>query len=118
MATTVLLRSNSTRLINIVQEGAGRNVMTYGIAKEDHEVQTSPQIYARTGGVLYLIIIVGGIVGHAFIRDRLIVPGDATATAANIRSLESLWRFGIAAELFMLICTVALALILFVLLRA
>jgi len=92
--------------------------MTYGIAKEDHEVQISPQIYARTGGVLYLIIIVGGLFGHAFIRDRVIVPGDATATAANIRSLESLWRFGIAAELFMLICTVALALILFVLLRA
>jgi uncharacterized protein DUF4386 len=27
---------------------------------EDHEVQTSPQIYARIGGVLYLIIIVIG----------------------------------------------------------
>jgi hypothetical protein len=79
--------------------------------------ETSPQIYARIGGILYLIIIVAGLFGHAFIRDRLIVSGDATATAANIRSLESLWRFGIAAELFMLICTVALALILFVLLR-
>jgi Domain of unknown function (DUF4386) len=45
------------------------------------------------------------------------VSGDATATAANIRSLESLWRFGIAAELFMLTCAVSLALIFFVLLR-
>ena len=84
---------------------------------EDHEIQTSPQIYARIGGVLYLIIIVGGLFGEAFIRNRLIVSGDATGTAANIRSLESLWRFGIAAEFFMLACTVCLTLIFFVLLR-
>src|SRR5215831_15111687 len=49
--------------------------------------------------------------------DELIVSGDAAATAANIRSMESLWRFHIAAELFLLICAVALLLILFVLLR-
>ena len=67
--------------------------------------------------MLYLIIIVIGLFGEAFVRDKLIVSGDATATAANIRSLESLWRFHIAAELFLLICAVALLLILFVLLR-
>jgi Domain of unknown function (DUF4386) len=49
-------------------------------------VETSPQTYARTGGVLYLIIIVVGLFGEAFVRDRLIVSGTATATAANIRS--------------------------------
>src|SRR5690349_10840226 len=80
-------------------------------------VETSPQAYARTGGVLYLMIIVVGLFGEAFVRDRLIVSGDATATAANIRSVESLWRFHIAAELFLLFCAVALLLILFVLLR-
>src|SRR5712691_6101246 len=83
----------------------------------DVNVETSPQTYARIGGVLYLIIIVVGLFGEAFVRDRLIVSGDATATAANIRSMESLWRFHIAAELFLLICAVALLLILFVLLR-
>ena len=80
-------------------------------------IETSPQLYARIGGVLYLIIIVIGLFGEAFVRDRLIVSGDATATAANIMSHESLWRFHIAAELFLLICAVALLLILFVLLR-
>lgn len=29
-----------------------------GADMENHEVQTSPQVYARTGGVLYLITIV------------------------------------------------------------
>jgi Domain of unknown function (DUF4386) len=80
-------------------------------------VETSPRLYARIGGVLYLIIIIIGLYGEAFVRDRLIVSGDAAATAANIRSMESLWRFHIAAELFLLICAVILLAILFVLLR-
>jgi hypothetical protein len=83
----------------------------------DHTFETSPQLYARIGGVLYLIIIVLGLFGEAFVRDRLIVSGDATATAANLRAMESLWRFHIAAELLLLICAVGLLLILFVLLR-
>ncbi len=80
-------------------------------------VETSPQLYARIGGALYLIIIIVGLFGEAFVRDRLIVSGNAAATAANIMSHESLWRFHIAAELFLLICAVALLWILFVLLR-
>ncbi len=80
-------------------------------------IETSPQLYARIGGALYLIIIVIGFWGEMFVRDKLIVTGDAAATAANIMSHESVWRFHIAAELFLLICAIALLLILFVLLR-
>jgi hypothetical protein len=83
----------------------------------DREVETSPRALSRIGGVLYLIIIAIGLFGEAVIRNRIVVPGDATATAANLRSMESLWRFGIAAEFFLLICTVVLTLILYVLLR-
>src|SRR3984893_9218422 len=64
---------------------------------EEHQIEVSPRVLARIGGVLYLIIIVLGIVGEAFVRGRIVVPGDATVTAANLRSMESLWRFGIAA---------------------
>jgi hypothetical protein len=35
--------------------------------------RTSPQLYARIGGVLDLIIIVIGFLGEFFVRDRLIV---------------------------------------------
>jgi hypothetical protein len=84
---------------------------------EEHQIEASPRVLARIGGVLYLIIIAVGLFGEAFVRGRLIVSGDATATAANIRSQESLWRFGIAAELFLLICAVVLAVIFYVLLR-
>lgn len=84
---------------------------------EAHQVEASPRALSRIGGVLYLIIIVVGLFGEVFVRDRLVVAGDANATAANIRSHESLWRFHIAAELFLLICAVGLLLILFILLR-
>ncbi len=80
-------------------------------------VETSPQVYARIGGVLYLITIVLGAVGQLFIRGRIVVSGDATTTAANLTAMESLWRLGIASELFLGICTIALTLILYALLR-
>lgn len=83
----------------------------------DRTIESSPQLYARIGGALYLLIIVIGLFGEAFVRDKLIVSGDATATAKNIMASESLWRFHIAAELFLLICAIVLLMILFVLLR-
>jgi hypothetical protein len=83
----------------------------------DHEVETSPQVQARIGGVLYLIIIFLGLFGEAFSRGKLIVAGDATATAHNILASELLWRLGIAGNLVHLVCAVVLSLIFYILLR-
>ena len=80
----------------------------------NHEVQNSPQIYARLGGVLYLLIIAIGLFGEVFIRSRLVVSGDATATVERIKSAEFLWRAGIAGELLLLICASALTLIFYI----
>jgi hypothetical protein len=83
----------------------------------NHEVEISPQVYARIGGVLYLIIIVTGIFGEVFVRDALVVSGNATATANNIMASPLLWRLGIAGDLVEHVCDVALMLIFYVLLR-
>jgi hypothetical protein len=64
----------------------------------NYSIENSPQVYARLGGALYLIIIVLGIFGEAFVRGRIVVSGNAAATAANLASMEELWRFGIAAR--------------------
>jgi len=77
----------------------------------------SPRTYARVGGLLYLFIIVAALFGEAFVRGKLIVPGDAAATAGNILGSEALFRAGLAGELLTCVCDVALALILFVLLE-
>jgi hypothetical protein len=79
--------------------------------------EVSPQALSRIGGVLYLIIIAIGVFGELIVRGRIVVSGDAAATAANIRSMESLWRFGVAAEYVLLICGISLVPIFLILLR-
>jgi hypothetical protein len=81
------------------------------------KVETSPQIYARIGGVLYLILILVGMFAVIFVRDRLIVAGDATATANNIMASPLLWRIGISADIIMHVCDIPIMLIIYILLR-
>ena len=80
-------------------------------------VEASPQVYARIGGLLYLIIIVAGITGELFVRGSMVVSGDAAATANNVVASPLLWRAGIAGDLVMHICDVGLMLVFYVLLR-
>jgi len=77
----------------------------------------STQSYARIGGVLYLFIIAAGLFAEAFVRDRLVVPGDAAATASNITDHAFLFRLGVAADLSTFLCAVALTIIFYVLLK-
>jgi hypothetical protein len=77
----------------------------------------SPRTLARIGGALYVFIIVAGVFGELFVRDALIVSGDAAATAANIAAHEGLWRLGIAGDLAMHIADLPLLLIIYLLLR-
>lgn len=79
--------------------------------------EADPRRLARIGGALYLAIIAIGVVGELVIRGSVVVPRDASATAANLRSMETLWRVGIAAEFVLLICGTALTLVLYLLLR-
>jgi len=79
--------------------------------------ESSPQTYARAGGLLYLVIIVAAAFGEIFVRNSLIVWGDAAATASNILGSETLFRVGVVGEMLTCVCDVALAMILYVLLR-
>jgi hypothetical protein len=83
----------------------------------DRTVKISPLVYARIAGVLYLINIAYGLFGELFVRARLVVPGDAVATAHRIMASESLFRFGIAGDLIMHITDIPMAVIFYVLLR-
>lgn len=69
--------------------------------------------YARLAGVAYAVIIVAGLFAEFLVRGRLVVAGDAAATIANITAAESLYRFGFAADLVMVLCDVFVAWALF-----
>jgi len=80
-------------------------------------IETSPQTYARIGGMFYLFIIVAALFGEVFGREKLIVGGDAAATAANILGSDMVFRVGLAGEMLTCVIDVALAMILYVLLK-
>lgn len=75
------------------------------------------QRYARVAGLLFLISLVAGGIGEAYVPSKLVVAGDAAATVANIASHDLLYRIGFATFLMESFCDVTLALIFYVLLR-
>lgn len=76
----------------------------------------SPMALARVAGLLYLIIFLMAPFAEFFVREGLIVAGDASATAANIRADEGLFRAGFVTDLIVFVIEVAQAAVLFVLL--
>jgi len=53
----------------------------------------------RFAGLLYLLTSIVGFFAMGYVPDKLIVSGNAAATANNISASETLFRLGIAAEL-------------------
>jgi hypothetical protein len=62
-------------------------------------VEAAPQLHARLAGVSYLLGSLVSVFGQMIVLDRLVVSGNAAATAANILSQESLFRLGFASGL-------------------
>ena len=54
-----------------------------------------------------------GPFAQTFVRDQLVVPGDAAVTATNIVEHASLFRLGIAADVFTFVSAVVLTVILY-----
>jgi len=73
---------------------------------------------ARVAGLLYLVLAIPAPIGLMYVPSKLIVSGDATATADRIRASESLLRIGIASELFPQIIFIFLVLALYRLFKA
>ena len=73
---------------------------------------TSPMVYARIAGVLYILIAVLSGFVHFYVRGELVVPGDATTTANNIMASAGLFRVHIAAELVILLSEIVLLVLL------
>lgn len=80
-------------------------------------MEMSPPVMARVAGLLYLLIIVCGIFSEAAVRSVLVVAGDAAATAQNISASAGLFRLGFLADIIMLLCDVAIAVLFYLLLR-
>ena len=59
---------------------------------------------ARLAGILWLLMIALGLFAQIGVREALIVPGNATATAPNIMANTFLFRLGFVSDLAMIVC--------------
>jgi Domain of unknown function (DUF4386) len=82
-----------------------------------HATGTSPQVYAKVAGVIWLIVAILAPFAEFFVRQGLIVPGNVAATGDNIVASQSLFRAGFATDLVVFVIEVALAAVLYVLFR-
>lgn len=72
---------------------------------------------ARFAGLLYLLACLPAPFALLYVPGKLIVPGDATATANHVRASETLLRLGMAGELINAIAFIFVVLALYRLLK-
>ncbi len=71
----------------------------------------------RFAGLLYILMSIPGFFAMVYVPSKLIVHGNATATANNISASETLFRLGIAAQLIGMAGFIFVALALYDLLK-
>jgi len=74
-----------------------------------HHSDRAPVFYARIAGFIYLFAMALGIFNQSFVLDRVVVDGDAAATAHNIGASVGLFRLGIAADVVTFVSDVVIA---------
>lgn len=74
---------------------------------------TNPRLAARFAGFFYLVIMVAAPFAEIFVRGGLHVRGDGAATAANILASEQLWRLAFSADVIVVLCDTAVAILLY-----
>ena len=83
----------------------------------DMNDQISPTTLARWIAALFLATILGGVFAQGFVSERLIVFGDAAATATNILTHKSLFQLGFTVYLIEMACQIAITALFYDLLK-
>ena len=78
----------------------------------------NPKKTARIAGLFFLSMVIFGLFSEIFVRQKLIVTGDAVATASNILSNIFLYRLAIASDILMSLSYLFTALALYCLLES
>ena len=78
-------------------------------------VGTSPMVYARVVGALYLLLFFVGPVAFFMGRTSVVAPGDPAATVDNLMASESMFRLGMVAETVIVLVEIVVSAILYVL---
>ena len=77
----------------------------------------APKRTARFTAVLSLLTLLTGVFAQFFVSDRLIIPGDATATATHIAQSRGLYQWGFTIYMVEMALQVAATVLFYMLLR-
>ena len=77
-----------------------------------------PVFYARVAGWIYLVAMAVSIFSQSYVLGRIVVSGDAAATAGNLAQSEGLYRLGVALDVLTFVSDVVIAWAFYELLRA
>ncbi len=77
----------------------------------------SRQRTARFAGLLYLLVVFTGLFSLVYVPSKIFVPGNASATVANIIKFQSLYTINIANGVISTLLFLAVALVLYRLLK-
>jgi hypothetical protein len=77
----------------------------------------SPRFLARIAGLLSLLTMLTGVFAQTYVSGRLVVEGDAAATAANIMTHKSWFQLGFAVYLVEMACQIAMTALFYELLK-
>jgi hypothetical protein len=91
----------TTRILSGQHQATNQKIMNPNTAR-------SPRSIARMAGVFYLLTALTSVIGESFIPGKLVISGDATATANNMLAHPILFQFGFASLLISVVFSVAL----------
>jgi uncharacterized protein DUF4386 len=101
----------------ITRDNAIDNARDNAIASARPSKEISPRAMARLAGVLFLATIAGGVFAQGFLSDRLIVAGDAAATARNIVANTAVVRAAFAIFMIEMACQIGMTAAMYYLLK-
>jgi hypothetical protein len=79
--------------------------------------EASPRLKARITGAFYLLTILTGVFAQGFVSGKLVVDGDAVATATDILTHKSLFQLGFAVYIIEMACQIAITALFYDLLK-
>ena len=75
------------------------------------------QSYARTAGLLYLVIAVFGAFAIGYVPSVIIEAGDAATTAGNLLANKTLFNMGIFGNIVVLLVEIILTVMLYIMFK-